>query len=142
MSETNSSPSRSLEDIIYHGYPRTSDYESISKKIRNGRKSNALKQIVEVFSCNDAEAAIVFGAMKTQVVGQPMQFVEITLGEVTAIPKGWTKNPLMVIPQFMGRSGLYVGPLVFWDEHGEYQLGDKRVSKREIDQVWKVVPQS
>lgn len=142
MSKTNSSPVRALEDIICHGYPRTSDHESIAKKIRSGRKSNALKQIVEVFSCNDAEASTVFDAMKVQAVGQPMQFVEITLGEVTPLPKGWTKNPLMVIPQFMGRSGLYVGPLVFWDEQREYQLGDKHVSKSEIDQVWKVIPQS
>lgn len=142
MSETNSSPVRSLEDIIYHGYPRTSDYESISKKIRSGRKSRALKQIVEVFSCNDPEATTVYDAMKAQAVGQPMQFIEITLDEVTAIPKGWTKNPLMVIPQFMGRSGLYVGSLVFWDEQGAYQLGDKHVSKSEIDQVWKVIPQN
>jgi hypothetical protein len=115
------------------------DYESISKKIRSGRKTKALKQIADVFRCEDDEAKIVFDALKAQATGQPMQFVEITLREVTAMPEGWTRNPLMVVPQFMARCGCHVGPLILWRD-GDYQIGDRSVSKKDIDQVWKVIP--
>ncbi|MCZ7861529.1 hypothetical protein O9X98_08965 [Agrobacterium salinitolerans] len=140
MSDNAKSKVRSLEKILSRGCPRQEEYESLTGKIRRGEKKKALTQIIKIYECNDAEAEIVFAAMKEIAVGRRTELVEIPLAEVPEFKISFIENPLELVPQFLGRSGYYVGPLTR-DPYG-YTLNGKRARANEIDQVWKVVQAS
>jgi hypothetical protein len=128
---------RSLEEILYQGYPREHQYKSITGKIRRGERKKAIAQIVEIYRCNDDEAGIVFRAMKEIAVGKRTTIVEIPLTDVTQFKGDLSRNPLSLTPRFLARTGYRVGRLTL-DKHG-YSVDGERVRSNEIDQVWKVV---
>lgn len=129
---------RPLKEILYRGSPRRHESKSLNGKIRRGEKKKALCQISEIFRCNDAEAEVVFQALKELAVGFPTALIEIPLSEVTAFKGRLSDNPLTPVPQFLARSGCYVGLLAFNEEYG-HTINGEAVRKSEIDQVWKVV---
>jgi hypothetical protein len=140
MSANTNPPVRPLEEVLSLGYPRQHEYQALTGKIRRAEKKKALSQIVKIYECNDAEAEIVFAAMKEIAVGRRTELVEIPLSEVLLLKSGFFEHPLALVPQFLGRSGYYVGPLTR-DDYG-YTLNGKRAQAKEIDQVWKVVQAS
>lgn len=137
MSSDNKTAPRSLEEIVYRHYPLEHGYKSITGKIRRGEKKKALAQIVEIYRCDDAEAEIVFKAMKDIAVGKPATIVEVTLADVIEFKGNLNRNPLSLTPRFLGRTGYLVGHLTL-DARG-YSIDRERVRPNDIDQVWKVV---
>jgi hypothetical protein len=139
MSET-ANPTRPLEEILQGWNPRIREYESVLGKVRRSRKKDALKQIGQLYDCTEAEALIVFEAMRAYEVGQPVQLVEIALSEVSSPCCRYNRsNPFDVSEQqYVGRRGQLIGPLVLDPKYG-FRLNVGYVRPSEIDQVWKVV---
>jgi hypothetical protein len=132
---------RTLDEILNGGNPRTHEYQSLFKKIRRGRRGEALKFIQEIYSCEPNEAAVVFDEMKAHALGSQVDFQEIELSGMSNQPGDRSSNPLSIPRRYMGRSGTVIGELVPGQD-GIFFLNGVGKLRSEIDQVWAVVSRS
>lgn len=131
--------SRSLQEIINTGSPRTHEYQSISGKIRRRQKNAALKQIEAIFLCSPDEATLVYDEMKKATLGTPVKMVEVQPDQVKEYVSGEWLNPFEAnSTHYLARNGMYVGNLT---RHREgFFLNGRHILQAQIDQIWEVVP--
>lgn len=133
-----------LERILYRSSPRTHEYESLTGKIRRNERKKALEQIQKLYSpCTPEEAVMIYDAFKQYAVGSDGKLVEIDVESVPAEVAEWEKtntNPFLKYLTLFGRIGGNMGTLSYQKEGGGYRFNSAYVSKKQIDQVWKFVP--
>ncbi|TLX16583.1 hypothetical protein [Rhizobium sp. MHM7A] len=133
-----------LERTLYRSSPRTHEYESLTGKIRRGERKKALEQIQTLWhGCTPEEAVMIYDAFKQYAVGSDGTLVEIDVESVPAEIAEWEKtntNPFRKHLIFFGRIGTTMGTLSYQKDGGGYRFNSAYVSKKQIDQVWKFVP--
>jgi hypothetical protein len=133
-----------LQRILYRSSPRTHEYESLTGKIRRGERKKALEKIQDMYSpCTPEEALLIFDLFKQYALGTDGKLVEIDIETVPNEVAAWketNKNPFLEYVIFFGRIGGTLGTLSYDKTHFGYRFNNATVTKKQIDQVWKFVP--
>lgn len=134
-----------LERILYRSSPRTHEYESLTAEIRRGERKKALDQIQKLWDdCTAAEAVLIYDAFKQYAVGSNGKLIEIDIESVPTEVAEWNKtntNQFLKLTYltFFGRISSTMGTLFYMGD-GQYRFNSASVTKKQIDQVWKFVP--
>jgi hypothetical protein len=104
-----------------------------------------LDQIQKLWDgCTVEEEIVIYDAFKHYAVGHNGKLVEIDIESVPAEVAEWNKmttNPFLksTYLTFFARIGSTMGTLFYMGD-GQYRFNSASVTKKQIDQVWKFIP--